>query len=366
MIKNQDQIVEDLLNEASMRGQAIEMDRYCTFVSQLDEKHIAYCERLMEENGITVTQGEDEDPTDNIEELENTEAFIAALDEQVFTYENTKLDDPVKLYLQEIGRVPLLSKNDEVMLARKMAEGDNTAKEAFINANLRLVVQNAKMYIGKGLSFLDLIQEGNIGLMKAVDKYNYRLGYKFSTYATWWIRQAITRAIADQGRTIRIPVHMAERIGKIKRVGARIEQESGRTPKPKEIAEVLGISEEAVIDALCTAQEPESLQKIVGDDNDSKLEDFIANEEEEEVDDQVANAMLKEIVGEALQSLTAREETVLVLRFGLNNELPMTLAEVGMRLGVTRERVRQIEAKALHKLRHPLRRKMMEDYYCVQ
>ena len=272
------------------------------------------------------------------------------------------LDDPVKMYLKDIGRVPLLSADDEIELARKMQEGDEEAKKKLSEANLRLVVSIAKRYVGRGMLFLDLIQEGNLGLMKAVEKFDYQKGFKFSTYATWWIRQAITRAIADQARTIRIPVHMVETINKLTRVSRLLTQKYGREPTPAEIAKEMNVSEERVREIQKIAQDPVSLETPIGEEEDSHLGDFIEDETTVTPSDSVSTTMLKETVLSVLNSLTPREEKVLRLRYGVDDGRPRTLEEVGKEFNVTRERIRQIEAKALRKLRHPSRSKHLKDF----
>jgi len=272
------------------------------------------------------------------------------------------LDDPVKMYLKDIGRVPLLSPDEEVVLAQKMQEGDEAAKKRLSEANLRLVVSIAKRYVGRGMLFLDLIQEGNLGLMKAVEKFDYQKGFKFSTYATWWIRQSITRAIADQARTIRIPVHMVETINKLTRVQRVLLQELGREPTPAEIAEKMGVSEERVCEIQKIAQDPVSLETPIGEEEDSHLGDFIEDEKTTTPSDSVSFRMLKEQLLKVLDTLTPREEKVLRLRYGLDDGKPRTLEEVGKEFNVTRERIRQIEAKALRKLRHPSRSKKLKDF----
>ena len=272
------------------------------------------------------------------------------------------LDDPVKMYLKDIGRVPLLSADDEIDLARRMQEGDEEAKRHLSEANLRLVVSIAKRYVGRGMFFLDLIQEGNLGLMKAVDKFDYTKGYKFSTYATWWIRQSITRAIADQARTIRIPVHMVETINKLTRVSRMLLQQTGREPTPAEIAQEMGISEERVCEIQRIAQDPVSLESPIGEEEDSHLGDFVEDDKSITPSDSVAATMLKEQLLHVLDTLTPREEKVLRLRYGIDDGKPRTLEEVGHEFNVTRERIRQIEAKALRKLRHPSRSKTLKDF----
>lgn len=272
------------------------------------------------------------------------------------------IDDPVRMYLKEIGKIPLLSPEEESDLARRMDEGDTTVKSLLVEANLRLVVSIAKRYVGRGMLFLDLIQEGNLGLIKAVDKFDYKKGFKFSTYATWWIRQAITRAIADQARTIRIPVHMVETINKLVRVSRQLMQDLGRDPKPEELAEIMGITVEKVREIQKISQEPVSLETPIGEEEDSHLGDFIPDEDAPAPAEAAAYSLLKEQLEEVLQSLNEREQKVLKLRFGLEDGRARTLEEVGKEFEVTRERIRQIEAKALRKLRHPSRSKKLKDY----
>ncbi len=276
--------------------------------------------------------------------------------------EGISTDDPVRMYLKEIGKVPLLTADEEIELAKRMEEGDEEAKRKLAEANLRLVVSIAKRYVGRGMLFLDLIQEGNLGLIKAVEKFDYRKGYKFSTYATWWIRQAITRAIADQARTIRIPVHMVETINKLIRVSRQLLQEYGREPQPEEIAREMGISEEKVREIIKIAQEPVSLETPIGEEEDSHLGDFIPDDEAPAPAEAAAFTLLREQLMSVLSTLTPREEKVLRLRFGLDDGRARTLEEVGKEFKVTRERIRQIEAKALRKIRHPSRSKKLKDF----
>ena len=276
--------------------------------------------------------------------------------------EGVSIEDPVRMYLKEIGKVPLLSAEEEISLAQRMENGDEEAKKRLAEANLRLVVSIAKRYVGRGMLFLDLIQEGNLGLIKAVEKFDYRKGYKFSTYATWWIRQAITRAIADQARTIRIPVHMVETINKLIRVSRQLLQELGREPTPEEIAEEMHMSVERVREILKISQEPVSLETPIGEEEDSHLGDFIQDDNVPVPADAAAFTMLKEQLEEVLGTLTEREQKVLRLRFGLDDGRARTLEEVGKEFNVTRERIRQIEAKALRKLRHPSRSRKLKDY----
>ncbi len=276
--------------------------------------------------------------------------------------EGISIDDPVRMYLKEIGKVPLLSADEEITLAQRMEAGDEIAKRKLVEANLRLVVSIAKRYVGRGMLFLDLIQEGNLGLIKAVEKFDYQKGYKFSTYATWWIRQAITRAIADQARTIRIPVHMVETINKLIRVSRQLLQEYGREPMPEEIAKEMDIPVDKVREIMKIAQEPVSLETPIGEEEDSHLGDFIPDDDAPAPAEAAAFTLLKEQLMGVLDTLTAREEKVLRLRFGLDDGRARTLEEVGKEFNVTRERIRQIEAKALRKLRHPSRSKKLKDY----
>ncbi|MBQ1367970.1 MAG: RNA polymerase sigma factor RpoD [Firmicutes bacterium] len=276
--------------------------------------------------------------------------------------ENIRIDDPVRMYLKEIGKVPLLTADEEVELAVRMEKGDEKAKKELAEANLRLVVSIAKRYVGRGMQFLDLIQEGNLGLIKAVEKFDFRKGYKFSTYATWWIRQAITRAIADQARTIRIPVHMVETINKLSRVQRQLLQENGREATPEEIAEEMDVPVSKVREIMKIAQEPVSLETPIGEEEDSHLGDFIPDTQMMVPADAAAYSLLKEQLMDVLATLTDREQQVLRLRFGLDDGRARTLEEVGSQFGVTRERIRQIEAKALRKLRHPSRSKKLKDF----
>lgn len=297
-------------------------------------------------------QDDDVDPDDKDEEVE--------IDLSV--PEGVSIDDPVRMYLKEIGRVPLLTAEEEVALAKRMQDGDEMAQKRLAEANLRLVVSIAKRYVGRGMLFLDLIQEGNLGLIKAVEKFDYTKGYKFSTYATWWIRQAITRAIADQARTIRIPVHMVETINKLIRVSRQLLQQLGREPAPEEIAKEMEITVERVREIMKIAQEPVSLETPIGEEEDSHLGDFIEDQDAPAPADAASFMLLKEQLEEVLDTLTPREEKVLRLRFGLDDGRARTLEEVGQNFGVTRERIRQIEAKALRKLRHPSRSRKLKDF----
>lgn len=296
-----------------------------------------------------------------LEALEKEDETIDT-DIELSVPDNVAIDDPVRMYLKEIGRVPLLTPEEEIELAKRMEQGDEEAKRRLTEANLRLVVSIAKRYVGRGMLFLDLIQEGNLGLIKAVEKFDYRKGYKFSTYATWWIRQAITRAIADQARTIRIPVHMVETINKLIRVQRQLLQELGREPTPEEIAKEMDVPVERVREIMKIAQEPVSLETPIGEEEDSHLGDFIEDEDAQAPAEAASFMLLREQLEEVLDSLTPREKRVLRLRFGLDDGRARTLEEVGQEFGVTRERIRQIEAKALRKLRHPSRSKKLKDY----
>ena len=340
------EILNGIINNYRMKGN-ISTNALCDILEKYDTNpnQIDFIYRSLAEAGIQII---DENERDK-------ELFEQALLE-------TNLDDPVKMYLKDIGRVPLLSPDDEVELAKKMQEGDEEAKKALSEANLRLVVSIAKRYVGRGMLFLDLIQEGNLGLMKAVEKFDYSKGFKFSTYATWWIRQAITRAIADQARTIRIPVHMVETINKLTRVSRTLLQETGREPTVEEIAVKMGISEERVQEIQRIAQDPVSLEMPIGEEEDSHLGDFIEDDKTQTPSDAVSFTMLKEKLVGVLDTLTPREEKVLRLRYGIDDGKPRTLEEVGKEFNVTRERIRQIEAKALRKLRHPSRSKLLKDF----
>jgi len=321
---------------------------------ELDQEQVEKLYEHIEELNIDVV--EDVDVPEDINEE------IAAIETALASSEGINIDDPVRMYLKEIGKVPLLNAAEEIEIAQRMAEGDPDAKHQLAEANLRLVVSIAKRYVGRGMLFLDLIQEGNLGLIKAVEKFDYRKGYKFSTYATWWIRQAITRAIADQARTIRIPVHMVETINKLIRVNRQLVQEYGRDPRPDEIAKEMGISEEKVREIMKIAQEPVSLETPIGEEDDSHLGDFIPDDDAPAPAEAVAVTLLKEQLMDVLNSLTPREAKVLRLRYGLDDGKARTLEEVGREFNVTRERIRQIEAKALRKLRHPSRSKRLKDF----
>jgi len=314
-----------------------------------------------EEMGVDILKDDfDEEP--DVEDLADIEEVEDIQNINLTSFDGINIDDPVRMYLREIGKIPLLSFEEELELAQKVLEGDEDAKKKLSESNLRLVVSIAKKYVGRGMLFLDLIQEGNMGLIKAVEKFDYTKGYKFSTYATWWIRQAITRAIADQARTIRIPVHMVETINKLIRTSRLLLQRLGREPSPEEIAEELEISVEKVMEIQKIAQDPVSLETPIGEEDDSHLGDFIQDDDSPAPQDAAAYTMLKEQLEEVMNTLTPREAKVLKLRFGLEDGKARTLEEVGKEFDVTRERIRQIEAKALRKLRHPSRSKKLKDY----
>ena len=316
-----------------------------------------------EPDDIELLEIDDEDVDDpEVEAVIAKNPEAKEIDLEATISKNIAVDDPVRMYLKEIGKVPLLNAQEEIDLAKRMEAGDEYAKQKLCEANLRLVVSIAKKYVGRGMLFLDLIQEGNLGLIKAVDKFDWTKGYKFSTYATWWIRQAITRSIADQARTIRIPVHMVETINKLIRVSRQLLQEEGREPTPDEIDDEMGISVEKVREILKIAQEPVSLETPIGEEEDSHLGDFIPDEDAPAPAEAAAFSMLKEQLVDVLGTLTEREQKVLKLRFGLEDGRARTLEEVGKKFDVTRERIRQIEAKALRKLRHPTRSKKLKDY----
>ena len=332
---------------------------------KLTDDQSALIVRVLEKTDIDVLQVVDDDdsdvPEDELDMIEETgEDETELLDLSV--PDSINIEDPVRMYLKEIGKVPLLTAEEEIELAKRMEAGDEDAKKRLAEANLRLVVSIAKRYVGRGMLFLDLIQEGNLGLIKAVEKFDYNKGFKFSTYATWWIRQAITRAIADQARTIRIPVHMVETINKLVRVSRQLLQELGREPTPEEIAERMEIPVERVREILKISQEPVSLETPIGEEEDSHLGDFIQDDNVPVPADAAAFTLLKEQLVEVLGTLTEREQKVLRLRFGLDDGRARTLEEVGKEFNVTRERIRQIEAKALRKLRHPSRSRKLKDY----
>ena len=330
---------------------------------KLNEEQFDRLLELLEQSGVDVlriTGEEDDIPDEELLLSDEDEVDMENIDLSV--PDGVSIEDPVRMYLKEIGKVPLLSADEEIELAQRMEEGDEDAKKRLAEANLRLVVSIAKRYVGRGMLFLDLIQEGNLGLIKAVEKFDYRKGYKFSTSATWWIRQAMTRAIADQARTIRIPVHMVETINKLIRVSRQLLQELGREPAPEEIAEEMNMPVERVREILKISQEPVSLETPIGEEEDSHLGDFIQDDNVPVPADAAAFSLLKEQLNEVLGTLTEREQKVLRLRFGLDDGRARTLEEVGKEFNVTRERIRQIEAKALRKLRHPSRSRKLKDY----
>ena len=358
-----DEKVKSLLAVAKKKKNVLEYQEIADYFTDmaLGEEQIEKVVEYLEQGGVDVLRITEEDVDD--EEIiltDEDEVDMENLDLSI--PEGVSIEDPVRMYLKEIGKVPLLSADEEIELAQKMEEGDQEAKKRLAEANLRLVVSIAKRYVGRGMLFLDLIQEGNLGLIKAVEKFDYRKGYKFSTYATWWIRQAITRAIADQARTIRIPVHMVETINKLIRVSRQLLQELGREPTPEEIAEEMNLPVERVREILKISQEPVSLETPIGEEEDSHLGDFIQDDNVPVPADAAAFTLLKEQLVEVLGTLTEREQKVLRLRFGLDDGRARTLEEVGKEFNVTRERIRQIEAKALRKLRHPSRSRKLKDY----
>ncbi|WP_028775354.1 RNA polymerase sigma factor RpoD [Shimazuella kribbensis] len=354
-----DQAKEQLIESGKKQGvltyKSI-MEKLASF--EQDPQQIDDFFEVLTEQGIEV-MNDGEDEFNHNDDTGNDDNF---LQNDLSVPPGVKINDPVRMYLKEIGRVPLLSAEEEVDLATRIEEGDEEAKRRLAEANLRLVVSIAKRYVGRGMLFLDLIQEGNMGLIKAVEKFDYRKGFKFSTYATWWIRQAITRAIADQARTIRIPVHMVETINKLIRVSRQLLQELGREPMPEEIAKEMGLTPEKVREIMKIAQEPVSLETPIGEEDDSHLGDFIPDDDATAPAEAAAYELLKEQLKDVLDTLSEREENVLRLRFGLDDGRTRTLEEVGKVFGVTRERIRQIEAKALRKLRHPSRSKRLKDF----
>ena len=328
----------------------------------LEEEQFDKILETLEQNNVDVLRITEDDDVDDEEIILTEEDEVDVENIDLSVPDGISIEDPVRMYLKEIGKVPLLSAEEEIELAKKMEMGDEDSKKRLAEANLRLVVSIAKRYVGRGMLFLDLIQEGNLGLIKAVEKFDYRKGYKFSTYATWWIRQAITRAIADQARTIRIPVHMVETINKLIRVSRQLLQELGREPAPEEIAEEMNMPVDRVREILKISQEPVSLETPIGEEEDSHLGDFIQDDNVPVPADAAAFTLLKEQLVEVLGTLTEREQKVLRLRFGLDDGRARTLEEVGKEFNVTRERIRQIEAKALRKLRHPSRSRKLKDY----
>ena len=381
-MQNASQSIESRMDELISMGQAkgeIDRSEINAMLEDVpvDAEQVDALYRRFDELNITITETVDADLSaellmiaDAVEKTDEGDDAQSTIDEDEkkkkesleLSVEGISIDDPVRMYLKEIGKVPLLTAEQEVEIAKRMTEGDEYAKQELAEANLRLVVSIAKRYVGRGMLFLDLIQEGNLGLLKAVEKFDYNKGFKFSTYATWWIRQAITRAIADQARTIRIPVHMVETINRLVRVNRQLLQELGREPKPAEIGEAMGITEEKVREIMKVAQEPVSLETPIGEEEDSHLGDFIPDDDAPAPADVAAYTLLKEQLMEVLDTLTPREEKVLRLRFGLDDGKARTLEEVGREFNVTRERIRQIEAKALRKLRHPSRSKKLKDF----
>ena len=352
--------VKDIVQKAKKKGKIT----YGELASELNEVNPEQMDKVFdafEELGVDILKDDDADLEPDIEDLEEVEN-IKIDDFDFASMEGISVDDPVRMYLREIGKIPLLSYEEELDLAKRILDGDEDAKQKLAESNLRLVVSIAKKYVGRGMLFLDLIQEGNMGLIKAVEKFDYTKGYKFSTYATWWIRQAITRAIADQARTIRIPVHMVETINKLIRTSRHLLQQNGREPTPEEIAKEMDISVEKVMEIQKIAQDPVSLETPIGEEDDSHLGDFIQDEDSPAPQDSAAYTLLKEQLDDVMKTLTPREAKVLRLRFGLEDGKARTLEEVGREFMVTRERIRQIEAKALRKLRHPSRSKKLRDY----
>ena len=353
--------VHDIIKKAKEKGKIT----YAELASELDDANTDQMDKVFDafENlGVDVLKDDDVDLDEpDIEDLEAMDE-VKVEDLDISNMEGINIDDPVRMYLREIGRIPLLTYDEELELAKRVLAGDEEAKQKLAESNLRLVVSIAKKYVGRGMLFLDLIQEGNMGLIKAVEKFDYTKGYKFSTYATWWIRQAITRAIADQARTIRIPVHMVETINKLIRTSRHLLQQLGREPTPEEIAKEMEISVEKVTEIQKIAQDPVSLETPIGEEEDSHLGDFIQDDDSPAPQDAAAYTLLREQLEEVMKTLTPREAKVLKLRFGLEDGKSRTLEEVGKEFQVTRERIRQIEAKALRKLRHPSRSKKLRDY----
>ena len=351
--------VKEIIEKAKTKGQIT----YGELASQLDEANSEQIDKVFdafEDLGVDILQEDFDEP--DIDDLQEVEDIKLEDMDMNAVMDGVNIDDPVRMYLREIGRIPLLNYDQELELAKKVLEGDEEAKQKLSESNLRLVVSIAKKYVGRGMLFLDLIQEGNMGLIKAVEKFDYTKGFKFSTYATWWIRQAITRAIADQARTIRIPVHMVETINKLIRTSRHLLQQLGREPSPEEIAKEMEIPVEKVMEIQKIAQDPVSLETPIGEEDDSHLGDFIQDDDSPAPQDSAAYTLLKEQLEEVMQTLTPREAKVLKLRFGLEDGKARTLEEVGKEFMVTRERIRQIEAKALRKLRHPSRSKKLRDY----
>ena len=359
-----DEKLKSLLAIAKKKKNVLEYQEIMDFFADmaLGEEQFDKVLETLEQNGVDVLRITEDDDVDDEEIILSEEDEVDMENLDLTIPDGISIEDPVRMYLKEIGKVPLLSAEEEIELAKKMETGDQEAKKRLAEANLRLVVSIAKRYVGRGMLFLDLIQEGNLGLIKAVEKFDYRKGYKFSTYATWWIRQAITRAIADQARTIRIPVHMVETINKLIRVSRQLLQELGREPTPEEIAAEMNLPVDRVREIMKISQEPVSLETPIGEEEDSHLGDFIQDDNVPVPADAAAFTLLKEQLVEVLGTLTEREQKVLRLRFGLDDGRARTLEEVGKEFNVTRERIRQIEAKALRKLRHPSRSRKLKDY----
>ena len=360
-----DEKMKELIASAKKNKNVLEYQEISDFFADmpLEEAQFEKILDVLEKNNIDVLRiTEEEDYIDVDPAMFSDEEAVDVENIDISVPDGVSIEDPVRMYLKEIGKVPLLSAEEEIELAKRMELGDQEAKKRLAEANLRLVVSIAKRYVGRGMLFLDLIQEGNLGLIKAVEKFDYRKGYKFSTYATWWIRQAITRAIADQARTIRIPVHMVETINKLIRVSRQLLQELGREPSPEEIAEEMGMPADRVREILKISQEPVSMETPIGEEEDSHLGDFIEDDNVPAPADAAAFTLLREQLDEVLNTLTEREQKVLRLRFGIDDGQPKTLEDVGKRFNVTRERIRQIEAKALRKLRHPSRSRKLKDY----
>ncbi len=357
------QLINEIFERAKQNNNRLTYDELNDFLTDdFPPEQVESLYLSLNEQGITLVETLNEDPQpEEIEKIiKDEDVKIAVID--VRFLEGINIDDPVRMYLKEIGRVPLLKSQEETALAIRMENGDEEAKRDLAEANLRLVVSIAKRYVGRGMLFLDLIQEGNLGLIKAVEKYDHTKGFKFSTYATWWIRQAITRAIADQARTIRIPVHMVETINKFMRVSRHLLQTFGREPTTEEVSKEMGVTEDKVREIMKIAQEPVSLETPIGEEEDSHLGDFIEDQDALAPNEEASYVLLKEQLGEVLETLTDREKKVLQLRFGLNDGKSRTLEDVGQYFAVTRERIRQIEAKALRKLRHPTRSKKLRDF----
>ena len=367
--KTPEERLNELLEKGKKAGKLTAKELECLEEINLDGEAVDKFYETLEKNGIDIDVGADDllPPIDDVlPGVEDLAGIEEVTDEEIndtdALMDSFSTDDPVRMYLKEIGKVPLLTPEEEVELAIQMSEGNEEAKHRMTEANLRLVVSIAKRYVGRGMLFLDLIQEGNLGLIKAVEKFDYTKGYKFSTYATWWIRQAITRAIADQARTIRIPVHMVETINKVIRVSRQLLQSLGHDPSPEEISAEMGMPVDKVREILKIAQEPVSLETPIGEEEDSHLGDFIPDEGASEPSEAASFTLLQEQLVDVLSTLTPREEKVLKLRFGIEDGRPRTLEEVGKEFNVTRERIRQIEAKALRKLRHPSRSKKLKDF----